>query len=110
MARGGGPAPRGDRGRDPYDEIEAGVQEARKRLEAITAEFRGAGHPVTVRVHVGDPVHENLPVASEENVTLIAIGTVGKNWFREILVGSTTPGVVRNGRHPVLVLRNHREG
>jgi nucleotide-binding universal stress UspA family protein len=55
-------------------------------------------------------VHENLPVASEENVTLIAIGTVGKNWFREILVGSTTPGVVRNGRHPVLVLRNHREG
>ena len=37
-------------------------------------------------------MHEILAVASEENVTLIAIGTVGKNWFREILVGSTTLG------------------
>ena len=54
-------------------------------------------------------MHEILAVASEENVTLIAIGTVGKNWFREILVGSTTLGVVRNGRYPVLVLRNSRD-
>lgn len=96
------------RGETP-GEIEAGVREAREWLEATAAEFRAAGHPATVRVHVGDPVREILQVASEENVTLIAIGTVGKNWFREVLVGSTTLGVVRNGRYPVLVLRNSRD-
>jgi len=44
-------------------------------------------------------------LAREEDATLIAVGTVGKNWLREILMGSTTLGVVRHADRPVLVLR-----
>jgi nucleotide-binding universal stress UspA family protein len=87
-------------------EIDAHVREARERLESISEGLKAAGHRVFPRVHIGDPVHEILDLAREENATLIAIGTVGKNWLREVMVGSTTLGVVRNGTRPVLVLRS----
>ncbi|MDD1664988.1 MAG: universal stress protein [Methanomicrobiales archaeon] len=86
-------------------EIDARVSDARERLEGIAKGMRAAGHRVSPRVHIGDPVHEILSLASEENATLIAMGTVGKNWMRELMVGSTTKSVVRNANRPVLVLR-----
>ena len=92
------------------EEIEGYVKEARERLETISEGFRAAGHRASLRVHVGDPVNGILRLAREEDATLIAIGTVGKNWLKEILMGSTTLGVVRHANRPVLVLRVPQEG
>jgi nucleotide-binding universal stress UspA family protein len=87
------------------EEIENHVKEARVKLQGVADEFRATGHEPSLRVHVGDPVDEILHLAREEDVTLIAIGTVGKNWLKEILMGSTTLNVVRHANRPVLVLR-----
>jgi nucleotide-binding universal stress UspA family protein len=87
------------------EEIENHVKEASVKLEGASEGFRASGHQVSLRVHVGDPVDEILHLAREEDVTLIAIGTVGKNWLKEILMGSTTLNVVRHANRPVLVLR-----
>jgi nucleotide-binding universal stress UspA family protein len=81
------------------------VSEATAKLEGIAAEFRALGHRVSPRVHVGDPVGEILRVARVEDPTVIAMGTVGKNWLTEILFGSTTLGVIRHANLPVLVIR-----
>ena len=86
-------------------EIEGHVRDARVKLERVSEGFSASGHRVSLRVHVGDPVDEILHLAREENVTLIAVGTVGKNWLKEILMGSTTLGIVRHANRPVLVLR-----
>jgi nucleotide-binding universal stress UspA family protein len=87
------------------EETDGRVRDATAKLEKLADEFRTEGHGVTTRVHVGDPVDEILRVARVEDATLIAMGTVGKNWLTEILMGSTTLGVVRNANRPVLVLR-----
>jgi len=87
------------------EETDGRVRDATAKLGKLAEEFREAGHRVSNRVHVGDPVDEILRVARVEDATLIAIGTVGKNWLTEILMGSTTLGVVRHANRPVLVLR-----
>jgi len=92
------------------DEIENHVKEAKVKLQGVAEGFRAAGHEPSLRVHVGDPVDEILHLAREEDVTLIAIGTVGKNWLKEILMGSTTLNVVRHANRPVLVIRVPPEG
>lgn len=87
------------------EEIESHVKEARGKLERISEGFRASGRQPSLRVHVGDPVDEILHLAREEDVTLIAMGTVGKNWLKEVLMGSTTLNVVRHANRPVLVIR-----
>jgi nucleotide-binding universal stress UspA family protein len=92
------------KGRTP-EETEGRVRDATAKLERIAEEFRARGHRVSTLVHVGDPVDEILRVARVEDATMIAVGTVGKNWLSEILIGSTTLGLVRHANRPVLVLR-----
>jgi len=87
------------------EETEGRVKDATAKLGKLAEEFRAVGHRVSTRVHVGDPVDEIMRVARMEDATLITMGTVGKNWLTEILMGSTTLGVVRHANRPVLVLR-----
>jgi nucleotide-binding universal stress UspA family protein len=42
----------------------------------------------------------------EENVSLIVMSAYGTDWFREMLIGSTTFTVVRRTRKPILVFRS----
>jgi nucleotide-binding universal stress UspA family protein len=91
------------------EETDAAVKEATAKLEKLTGEFRARGHEATYRIHVGNPVTEILRLARMEDATLIAMGTVGKNWLTEILVGSTTLGIVRHANLPVLVIRTPPE-
>jgi nucleotide-binding universal stress UspA family protein len=86
-------------------EIEAIVQEARTLLVDMEKDLIGSGIAVKHHVRVGDPTEMTLSVAKEDNVSLIAMSAYGTDWFREMLVGSTTFTVVRRTRRPVLVIR-----
>ncbi len=86
------------------EEIEANVKEAKKRLEDIGREFSSAGLKVKTHVHVGSPPEEICSVAEEEDVSLVAMGRHGKGWLRELLLGSTTQDVARNGKRPLLLV------
>jgi len=87
------------------EEIEANVQEAKKKLEDIKGELSGADFEVKAYVRVGSPVEEICSVAEDENASLIAMSSHGKGWFKELLLGDTTFEVVKNTKRPVLVVR-----
>lgn len=90
-------------------EIEAAVQEAQTRLADMEKDLIGSDLIVKHHIRVGDPTEMTLSVAKEDNVSLIAMSAYGTDWFRRMLVGSTTFTVVRRTRKPVLVLRSVKE-
>jgi len=93
-----------DRG-ETQEEINANVQEAKKKLEDTAAELSRAGMKVKVHVSVGSPPDEINSVTEEENISLIAMSTRGRGVFRELLLGGTARDVVRHAKRPVLAVR-----
>jgi nucleotide-binding universal stress UspA family protein len=87
------------------EEIEANVQEAKKKLEDIKDELSGADFKVKDYVRVGRPAEEICSVSEDEDASLIAMSSHGKGWFKELLLGDTTFDVVKNTKRPVLVVR-----
>ena len=90
---------------ETHEEIEAHVEEAKKRLEDIRKDISKAGIKVKTHVHVGSPIEEIISMAEEEDASLVAMSSHGKSWFKELLVGSTTCAVARRAKRPVLVMR-----
>jgi nucleotide-binding universal stress UspA family protein len=93
-----------DRG-ETQEEIEANVQEAKKKLEDTAAELGRAGTKVKVHLRAGSPPDEITSVAEEENISLIAMSTRGRGVFRELLLGGTARDVVRHAKRPDLAVR-----
>lgn len=87
------------------EEIEGNVKEAKKKLGDLRKELALTGFSVKDHVRVGNPPEEIISTAEDEDVSLIAMSTHGKGWFKELLVGSTTCSVVRRANRPVLVVR-----
>lgn len=90
---------------ETHEEIEAHVEEAKKKLEDIGKDLSKAGIKVKTHVHVGSPIEEIISMAEEEDASLVAMSSHGKSWFKELLVGSTTCAVARRAKRPVLVMR-----
>lgn len=56
-------------------------------------------------VDVGDPVEGIVSAAERGGFDLIIMGTHGHGEFDDMLLGSTTHGVIQRSRIPVLVAR-----
>lgn len=87
------------------EEIQANVQEAKKKLEDIKHELSGVDFKVKDYVRLGSPAEEICSVAEDEDTSLIVMSSHGKGWFKELLLGDTTFDVVKNTKRPVLVVR-----
>jgi nucleotide-binding universal stress UspA family protein len=87
------------------EEIEANVQEAKKKLDGIKDELSSIGFNVKEHVRVGNPAEEICSVAEDEEASLIAMSSHGKGWFKELLLGDTAFDVVKKTKRPVLVIR-----
>ena len=94
---------------ESQQDIEGYVTAAETRLEDMKKEYIDSGIDGTIHVRVGDPTEMILSVAEEENVSLIAMGSFGLDWVREMLLGSTTFTVVRRTKKPVLIIRAGKE-
>jgi nucleotide-binding universal stress UspA family protein len=86
-------------------EIDASIQEAKKRLEDIGKDFRSEGIKVKIHALAGSPSESIISLAEEENVSLIILSTLGKGMFRELLLGGTARDVVRRTNRSVLAVR-----
>lgn len=95
------------RGETPSD-IEKGIEEAERQLEAIGKTLTGRGIKVRTMVRTGDPGSEIIQVAEKEGVSVIWISSLGKGWFRELLLGSTAHTVAMNARQPVIIIRTSK--
>jgi nucleotide-binding universal stress UspA family protein len=94
---------------ETQQEIDASVQEAKKKLEDIGKELNSAGMKVKNRVCVGSPSESIISEAEKENVSLIMISTLGKGMFRELLLGGTARDVARRTNRSVLAVRARKK-
>jgi len=86
-------------------DIQNAVEEAKERIEKIRGDLSAQGIGARSIVRIGNPASEIIEVADEEDVSLIWIGSHGKGWFRELLIGSTAYDVAMNARKPVIIIR-----
>lgn len=87
------------------EEIDAMVEDATKKLNGIAVELGKSGLKVTPKVVVGSPVELIKSMAEEEDVSLIAMSSVGKDTLKTGRIGSRTYDVANSAKRPVLVVR-----
>jgi nucleotide-binding universal stress UspA family protein len=75
----------------------------RETLEGIKESIRQVGCEVREVVTEGDPVEQVLDIAESEDVSLIAMASSGKGRTQELLIGSTSFGILRSTSRPVLI-------
>lgn len=82
-----------------FDSAETAERNLRKVAESIS------GVPFETRLLRGDPAAEILQLANDEDVTMIAMGTVGRTGLSRLLMGSVAEQVVRHANCPVLTIK-----
>jgi len=91
-------------------EIEAALEDAKRRIEGIRRDLSFQGIQVRAVVKTGNPGTEITRVAEDEDVSAIWISSHGKGWFRDFLLGSTAYTVAMNAKKPVIIIRHpHQE-
>jgi nucleotide-binding universal stress UspA family protein len=76
-----------------------------ERLNGIAMELAKGGLKVTPRFAVGNPVDIIRSMAEEEDVSLIAMSSVGKDTLRTDRIGSRTYDLANSAKRPILVVR-----
>jgi len=77
----------------------------RRKLEDTERRLRSEGFAVRTRLAVGNPRAALLPIAREEDVSLVFMGTHGKGRVEGILWGSVSRNVAEYSDRPVLLVR-----
>lgn len=85
------------------EEIDANIQDARDKLAYIKDTLKLLN--IKEHIRVGNPAKEICSVAEDEDVSIIAMSSHGKDWLKELLFGDTTFDVVKMSKRPVLVIR-----
>ena len=87
-------------------EIEYCQRRAEHRIEKMQRDLATQGIRAKALVKRGNPSSEILRVAEEEDVSAVWMSSVGRGWFRELLLGSTADAVAVNSRRPVFIIRS----
>lgn len=85
-------------------------KEANVATDSVEDLAKAAGIPFETVVLEGNPSHEIIEFADNNNIDLIVMGTLGKTGFDRFLLGSVAEKVTRNSKVPVLVVRGDSEG
>ncbi len=88
------------------DNADQAVTEAEKKLQVIKQELVERGLKATIVVRSGSPLEQLLQIAKEERVSMICLGSTGKGFFQEMIMGSVSESIVRKARCPVLVIHD----
>jgi nucleotide-binding universal stress UspA family protein len=84
-------------------------KEANGATESVEELAQKQGVTVETVVLEGNPSHEIIEFADNNNIDLIIMGTLGKTGFDRFLLGSVAEKVTRNSKVPVLVVRGDSE-
>jgi nucleotide-binding universal stress UspA family protein len=87
------------------EEIRAYVHEATQKINDVSRELAKGNAKVTARVEVGSPVNVIRSVAEDEDVSMIAMSSVGESAMRVGRIGDITYGVASTASRPVMVIR-----
>ena len=90
------------------EEIDEAIEDATGKLDATSQRLSKGEIKATPRLAVGSPDELLRSIADEEDVSLIAISSVGKNAMREGRIGSITYDVANTANRPVLIVRQRQ--
>jgi len=76
-----------------------------KKIAPIAAELEAAGYEVKIRIEKGYPVKEILKVEKEEAVSIIVLGSHGRNNIKNAFMGSVSEKVIRRAISNVLLVK-----
>ena len=85
------------------------MQKDRAYLDATAARLTGAGLRVEAFLASGDPAGEIVSAAEREKCDLIAMGTHGHRWVKDVLLGSVAEAVRHRTLVPVLMVREQAD-
>jgi nucleotide-binding universal stress UspA family protein len=86
--------------------IEEVTDHTQTKLSGFVKEhLDGLAMPPVAKVLMGRPADEIVRYADEINATIIVMATHGHGGVARIFIGSTTEGVVRQAKCPVLTVR-----
>ena len=80
-------------------------EEGEKILSDVEKVIEKTGVPFNTEIQEGNPAEGILKYASEIDVDLIIIGTIGKSKLEKILIGSVTQKVLQLSTIPVLSIK-----
>ena len=83
------------------DELEHNIEVARKNLEKSA---KGIRAKFGTEVMVGSASQAIIGTSIAKASTLIVIGKKGRNFLKDLLLGSTAERVIRDSRVPVLLV------
>jgi nucleotide-binding universal stress UspA family protein len=89
----------------PTDLVETLASAGEEATADVASTAREAGLAATTTVRKGSPRDELLAYADENDIGLIVMGTAGRTGLDRYLLGSTTEGVLRRAKAPVLAVR-----
>jgi nucleotide-binding universal stress UspA family protein len=90
----------------PINVKDYAVSSAEAHLQDIVARLGKDGVTATSTIRIGNPVDEINRFVTEENVSLIVMGTHGRTGLQHLLVGSVAERIVRTATCPVLTVRH----
>ncbi|HHQ14629.1 MAG TPA: universal stress protein [Chromatiales bacterium] len=95
-----------DMGPVPIPTAEELAESAKVRLSNFVKEhISGLDKPVATKVLIGNPAEEIVRYADEVHAEMIVMTTHGYSGVKHLLLGSTTEGVLRHAKCPVLSIR-----
>lgn len=84
---------------------EADLREAEQRMALLVSSVASGSVTVRTRLEPGDPAATIVRIATEEEISLILIGTRGRTGIEEWVLGSVAKVVIGCAPCPVLTLR-----
>jgi nucleotide-binding universal stress UspA family protein len=84
--------------------VAIGEKTAAKHLEKVKAALSAQAIPVEIAQFSGAPVVHIIEQAEKYDADYIVMGSHGHTAFYDLLVGSTTHGVLKRAKCPVLIV------
>lgn len=85
------------------------LREEHRRLQEYAEQMREAGVEAKAILVQGPTVEALLEMVDKQDTDLIVVGSHGRGMVAEMLMGSVSQGLIRDGRYPVTVVPVGRE-
>lgn len=85
------------------------LRDEHRRLQDYAEQLREAGVETKAILAQGPTVNVLLEMADKQGADLIVVGSHGRGMVAEMLLGSVSQGLIRDGRYPVTVVPVGRE-
>jgi len=90
-------------GERPIPAVEAEMEEAEKKVDALVGIMEEAGLKPKKMVKAGDPTQVILDVAKQEDVDIIFMGAHGQGFLKRAALGSISESVLKLADRPVMI-------